>query len=149
MVIALMGVAPPAHAASDQVSEDEAVQKLLDQPESADIADEMGLSTDSMAHLAVEELGVEATLDIAEHLGSGDIDVKANFESAKSQDADNAGTVDPQKTCAKATAAQIVFGAFGTAVCGAAAAASVGAAGVPCETILLIGTSSLDWGQVC
>lgn len=149
MVVTLIVAATPTRAQAKPVTEDEAIQTLLDQPESAEIAAEIGMSAEAMAEVAIQDLGIEATLDIAEHLSSGNVDVKANFDSVKSQSADKTTVLDPQKTCAKSTAAQIVFGAFGTAICGAAAAASVGALGLPCETLLLIGTSSLDWGQVC
>nr|WP_181409066.1 hypothetical protein [Brevibacterium linens] len=74
MVVTLIVAATPTRAQAKPVTEDEAIQTLLDQPESAEIAAEMGMSAEAMAEVAIQDLGIEATLDIAEHLSSGNVD---------------------------------------------------------------------------
>lgn len=149
LIAGLLAMVAPGSASAAQPSDDELVKQLVAQPETTEIAHELNMTTEAVAETVVDELGPAAAQDIINHFANDDVDVKANFDSVKAAHSGGNAEVSPQKTCAKAVAAQIVFGAFGQAVCGAAAASSVGALEIPCQTLLMIGTSSLDWGQVC
>ncbi|KAB1646166.1 hypothetical protein F8O06_05220 [Pseudoclavibacter sp. CFCC 14310] len=51
--------------------------------------------------------------------------------------------------CARAWAGYGLYTVWGTAICGLAAAGSVGALGIPCELLLAAGSGAIDWNSVC
>ncbi|GAA3940169.1 hypothetical protein [Pseudoclavibacter caeni] len=51
--------------------------------------------------------------------------------------------------CARAWAGYGLYTIWGTAICGLAAAGSVGALGIPCELLLAAGSGAIDWNSVC
>lgn len=142
----------PSSASASALSEDDVKSELLAQPETREIAKNLGVSPETVANDLVTELGTQAASDVAKYISENEINVDKNWAEAKSSsqsDSERIGPITPQKTCAKSVAAASLFNIWGTAICSAAAASSVGTLGLPCTLILIIGSNSLDWGQVC
>ena len=152
LALCLSMLVAPTSANASALSEDEVKAELLAQSEIQEVADHLGVKPEIVVDDLVSDLGVQAASDVSNYISRNDINVNKNFaevEAASQSESGLQGPIDAQKTCAKAATAASLFGIFGTAICGAAAASSVGALGVPCTLILTIGSSSLDWGKVC
>ena len=138
-----------AQAASDAtMTDDEAIEQLTKLDETAQIAETLDTNSKTLAIQVVDEIGSQGAVDILSYLSEHKVDVKSNLEGS-GFDPGESISVQAAFQCGKARAAAYVFSIWGSGICLAAAAASVGALGIGCEVILLIGSNELDWNQVC
>lgn len=152
LVFALAVSMSAAPASANVPSVDEVKSDLTSQSTIAEVADRLGVEPETVANSLTDELGTQTASEVATYVKTNEIDVQANIanvERYSSRDGGPPGSFNTYKTCPKSIAAASLFGIWGTAICSAAAASSVGALGVPCELILTIGSASLDWGKVC
>lgn len=130
------------------VTDDEAIDQIAALDETAQIAKTLKTNPETLAIEVVDQIGAQGAADVLSYVAANAVDVQTNLEGS-GFDPGNDISAQAAFQCGKARAAAYVFSIWGTGVCGAAALASVGALGIGCEAILLIGSNELDWNQVC
>nr|BFF05416.1 hypothetical protein GCM10023233_03850 [Brevibacterium otitidis] len=120
---------------------------LATESETLRIAEKLGIGSEVLAEQIVQDLGTSAANELYQYVSTHAIDVDANLNEVENLNGADFSTAGFK--CGKARTAAYLFGIWGTAICGAAAASSVGALGVPCTILLTIGSNELDWNRVC
>lgn len=112
LALCLSVLVAPSSASASALSEDDVKSKLLAQPETREIAKNLGVSPETVANDLVTELGTQAASDVAKYISENEINVDKNWAEAKSSsqgDSERTGPITPQKTCAKSVAAASLF----------------------------------------
>ncbi|MFB9777424.1 hypothetical protein [Brevibacterium otitidis] len=83
LALCLSVLVAPSSASASALSEDDVKSKLLAQPETREIAKNLGVSPETVANDLVTELGTQAASDVAKYISENEINVDKNWAEAK------------------------------------------------------------------